>query len=177
MQHWRSILNEKLLPAVRRDSFWRKELTRVAEGKVPSRSIHLAIFVQPYLQYVLDGSKTVESRFSTRRFAPYDQVKQEDIILLKEASGPVVGICQVKTAWFYELEEESWGEIKQNYTKELCAQDPQFWHDRQDALFATLIRIGQVLPIEPFSVEKRDRRGWVVLHAPPPQMEFQFEQV
>lgn len=175
MQDWHSLLYEKLLPAVQYDPFWRKELAQIAEERLSSRSIHLAIFVQPYLQYILDGSKTVESRFSTRRFAPYDQVKQEDIILLKEASGPVVGICQVSTAWFYELEEESWGEIKQNYTKELCAQDPQFWHDRQDASFATLIRISHVLQIKPFSVEKRDRRGWVILQSPPPQMEFQFE--
>lgn len=177
MQHWHSLLNEKLLPGVRHDPFWRNELTRVAEDKASSRSIHLAVFVQPYLQYILDGSKTIESRFSTRRFAPYDQVQQKDIILLKESSGPVVGICQARTVWFYELEEESWSEIKRNYTKELCAQDPQFWRDRQDASFATLILISHVLPIKPFSVEKRDRRGWVVLHAAPPQMEFQFEQV
>jgi hypothetical protein len=177
MQHWRSILNEKLLPAVRRDPFWHEELMQIAEDKTSSHSVHLAVFVQPYLQYILDGSKTIESRFSMRRFAPYDQVKQKDIILLKEASGPVVGICQVRTAWFYELEEESWCEIRQNYTKELCAQDPQFWRDRNGASFATLIRISHVLSIAPFSVEKRDRRGWVVLYAAPPQMKLQFEQV
>jgi len=177
MQNWLTLLNDKLLPAVQHNAFWCDVLTQFDVQEACRHSVHLAIFVEPYLQYVLDGSKTIESRFSTRRFAPYNQVGQGDIILLKKSSGPVVGICQVMTAWFYQLENKSWGEIKQNYSADLCAQDPKFWQDRKGASFATLIRIGHVLPVEPFAVDKRDRRGWVVLHAPSQQMEFQLEAV
>ena len=177
MQHWHSMLNDQLLPAVRHDQFWREAIEQFAASVKSRNSVHLAIFVEPYLQYVLDGKKTIESRFSTRRFAPYGQVDQGDIILLKKASGPIVGLCQVSSAWFYQLVKESLDKIKRDYAVELCAQDPEFWKEREGASFATLIRISNVLQIEPFAVSKRDRRGWVVLHSASQQMDFPMETV
>ncbi|NEO46376.1 MAG: ASCH domain-containing protein [Moorea sp. SIO4A3] len=125
--------------------------------------LHLAIFVEPYLQFILDGEKTVDSRFSTRRFAPYNRVEKGDVVLLKKSSGPIVGICQVSYVWFYELDPESWRTIK-GFADAICAQDPDFWKQREAASFATLMRIQNVKPIEPIKFVKRDRRGWVVLH-------------
>src|SRR4029077_16030744 len=47
---------------------------------------------QPFLSLVLNGPKTVESRFSRNRCAPFGEVEGGDIILLKEVSGPIRGI-------------------------------------------------------------------------------------
>lgn len=177
MQNWHSLLTDKLLPATGHDSFWSEYLNQLLAHEETPHSIHLAIFVEPYLQFVLDGLKTVESRFSTRRCAPYAQVEKGDIILLKRASGPVVGLCQVTNAWFYQLERASWQELKQTYAVELCAQDPSFWQERQHASYATLMRVGNVLQVEPFAIEKRDRRGWVVLQAASQQMSLRMEEI
>ena len=47
----------------------------------------MAIFRQPYLDLILDGKKTIESRFSLDRRAPYNSVKNGDKIIMKEFWG------------------------------------------------------------------------------------------
>lgn len=158
-----------LSAAVQGDAFWEPYLTRLAEQSV---ALHLAIFVEPYLQYVLDGQKTVESRFATRRFAPYQQVSAGDVLLLKASSGPIVGICEVAQAWFYHLDAESWQFIQRHFTEALCAQDPAFWTDRAHATFATLMRVRHVRRTPRIPYQKRDRRGWVVLRPAAAQLEL-----
>jgi hypothetical protein len=123
----------------------------------------LAVFVEPFLRYVLDGSKTVDSRFSTNRCAPFGQVKRGDILLLKRSGGPVVGIAQVRTVWSYRLNGASWRLIRERFTDALRAQEPEFWERRREATYATLMAIDNVTTVEPVEWEKRDRRGWVVL--------------
>ncbi len=145
------------------DSFWVNYLKKQISQDTPSIRLHLAIFVEPYLQYILKGSKTIESRFSNNRCAPYNTIEKGDIILLKKSGGPVLGICHVVDAWFYHLNKESWQSIKEEFKEALCAQDPEFWNNRKSASFATLIKIDNVKPIIPFMFYKKDRRGWVIL--------------
>jgi hypothetical protein len=123
----------------------------------------LAILVQPYLDYILQGRKTVESRFSANRMAPYHCVQEGDLILLKAASGPVVGMCWAKSAKFFDLRLHSIDLIRSEYAHALCAEDDSFWDSRRNASYATLIEIRGVIPLPGWKVEKRDRRGWVVL--------------
>jgi hypothetical protein len=133
------------------------------ESKLPSCGIHLAVFVEPFLGYVLDGSKTVESRFSVNRCAPFGQVSRGDVVLLKRAGGPVVGIAQVRTVWSYQLDKSSWRVIRKRFAEALRAQDPEFWERRSGASYATLMLMDHVRKLRPVGWEKRDRRGWVVL--------------
>lgn len=125
-------------------------------------SLHLAVFVEPYLSYVLDGSKTVESRFSTRPIPPHGCVREGDVILLKPSGRPIVGWCRAGTVWSYELDPSSWEEIRDRFSPALRAQD-DFWETRQAAQYATLIRVEDVHEVVPTPIDKRDRRGWVVL--------------
>lgn len=125
-------------------------------------ALHLAVFVEPYLSFILDGTKTVESRFSTRWIAPHGRISEGDVILLKATGKPIVGWCRAGTVWDYELDPTSWTEIRDRFAAPLRAQDG-FWESRQTAQFATLIKVEDVHPIAPISVDKRDRRGWVVL--------------
>lgn len=137
----------------------------------PTVAVHLAVFVEPFLRYVLEGRKTVESRFSVRPIPPYRSVAKGDVILLKRSGGPVVGMCEAAEAWDYVLDPTTWRSIRAEYAVALCAQDAIFWSQRQHARYATLIRIANVRRLEvPFEVPKRDRRGWVVFRrsAPPP---------
>lgn len=158
-----------LSAAAQGDVFWEPYLATLAHEAI---TLHLAIFVEPYLQYILEGKKTVESRFATRRFAPYQQVTTGDILLLKASGGPILGICQVAEVWFYHLDPESWQFIQRHFTEALCAQDPTFWTARQHATFATLMRVRHVHRIAPIPYAKRDRRGWVVLRPAAAQMEL-----
>lgn len=128
-----------------------------------SSQLHLAIFVEPYLSFILEGKKTVESRFSSVRCAPYARVRSGDVILLKRAGGPVSGLCFVNSAWFYELDRNTLGEIRQKFSDQICPAESTFWTSREGTSFATLISLTDVKRVPEFSVHKRDRRGWVVL--------------
>jgi hypothetical protein len=171
MTEWRALLIQSLIPAIRGNPFWEEYLTDLLSSS-KSSSIHLAVFIEPFLQYVLEGTKEIESRFSAVRCAPYHSVSKGDVVLLKRTGGPVLGLGLVESAWFYELEPDSWQEIRNNYATALCAFDPLFWEDRKNASFATLMRIEHVHAIPPIKVEKRDRRGWVVVKSASEQMQF-----
>jgi len=45
----------------------------------------------------------------------------------------------------------------------LCISDPEFWSARKNASYATLMRIQRTRKLPPIAVQKRDRRGWVLL--------------
>lgn len=144
--------------------------TRLGEALAGQGRIHLAVFVEPYLEYVLAGQKTVESRFSVTRCAPYRRVQEGDLLLLKRSGGPITGLCTVDRVWFYELDAHTLAGIRQQFSAALCAQDPRFWTSRTKACYATLMRVRDVARIPPLLVEKRDRRGWVVLRDTVAQM-------
>lgn len=172
MVTWNQSLAKDLRTAVEEDPFWSNKIGSLGSCESADASVHLAVLVEPYLQFILDGSKTVESRFSVRRFPPFNCVEPGDVILLKRSSGPIVGICEVTSAWFYRLNPKSWQEIRTEFTQALCAQDPNFWLTREAASFATLMRIHRVLEISPTQCNKRDRRGWVVLRTRQERFDF-----
>ena len=143
------------------DTLWHDRLHRwVEEGK--PFGVHVAIFSEPFLGYVLAGTKTVDSRFSKNRVAPYDHVASGDIILIKQAGGPVTAVCSAERVWFYEIDKDIFKEIRDQFGKLICASE-EFWRSRRERSYGTLILLKDVRPVEPFLIEKKDRRGWVTL--------------
>ena len=134
-------------------------------GKVIRRDtyagVHLGVFVEPFLAAILDGRKTVESRFGVHRCAPFDCVQPGDVILLKRSGGPVVGVAVAGEARYYELDAETLEDIRTRYASRIYAEDDEFWEARAEKRFATLIDIDEVAEIATFEIDKRDRRGWV----------------
>jgi hypothetical protein len=143
------------------DCSWKLNMDRIADMHRPERA-HIAVMHEPYLSYILDGRKTIESRFSRHRIAPYDQVAQGDIVLFKLVSGPVTAVARVADVAFYRLDPTAWAAIRDRFSAALCA-DERFWEDRRHACYATLMRIADTRAIEPLVIDKRDRRPWVAL--------------
>lgn len=155
-----------LIKALRRvlapDAHWCYLLSQLADGQ--THTLHVGVFIEPYLQLVLDGKKTLESRFSINRTAPYGKVVDGDLLLLKRSGGPIVGICQIAHAWSYELDAAAWDTLKTQHARELCIQSPAFWEQKRHANYATLMQVRHVRPIEPaIAFVKSDRRGWLTL--------------
>lgn len=146
----------------RHDETWSEVVEGHLHGSDGQTGIHLAIVLEPYLQFILDGSKSVESRFSRNGCAPFERVAAGDVVLLKRSSGPVVGVCTVSNVWNYRLTPTTLLEIKDRFGHAICPQEG-FWEDRRDAAFATLMRIDDSRPLPDLTVPKKDRRGWVVL--------------
>jgi len=158
------------------DPAWSERLADMEE-KIRSQAsvrIHLAVFVEPYLGFLLDGTKTVESRFSINRCAPFQRAETGDLILVKRSGGGVVAVCEIASKWYYELDHTAWGIIKQRFAAPLAIRDHAFWEQRKDACYASLFKVKHLKVIDPLPFEKRDRRGWVVLDAPRPRQSALF---
>ena len=55
----------------------------------------------------------------------------------------------------------TWGRVR-SLSREICA-DEDFWESRRDKRYASLMHIAAITAIEPFVIDKADRRAWVVL--------------
>lgn len=154
---------DELLQQVEGHSFWLTYLT-AATNPQSSVGIHVAIFSEPFLTLVLSGEKTIESRFSKNRCAPYGEIDQGDIILIKEVAGPICGIALAGRTWCYDLVSEPIERIRCRFGHGIHADDV-FWSSRADALYATLIELDATASIAPVRCDKRDRRGWVSLRS------------
>jgi len=129
-----------------------------------ANSLHLAIFVEPFLTFVLDGRKTIESRFSIHRRPPFGCVRSGDLVLVKRSGGPIVAVAEVSKVWYYELDSQAWNFIRRKFSKQLCVDDPEFWESKSSAYFATLMQFARIEKLDEIECSKRDRRGWVVLN-------------
>ena len=143
---------------------WLARVTQLA-GDPPPRGLHLAVFREPFLDLILCGRKTVESRFSRNHVAPHGRLVEGDLLLLKRQSGPVAGIAEVGAANYYRLDPDTFTQIRATFASRLCAEAREFWEARSAARHATLAHIRQAAVVDPFWVDKRDRRAWVVLQS------------
>jgi hypothetical protein len=133
---------------------------RAIEGREPA-GVHLAVFVEPFLTAVLEGRKTMESRFTLTRQPPWRCVEPGDIILLKRSGGAIVGLVRAGEAQSHELSPSLVRLLRERFGVQLCATDDDFWSRRADKNYATLIEISDVELLSDVAIEKRDRRGWV----------------
>ncbi len=165
-------LVETLRSALRGDRFWYGFLSSKSDDQY---GLHLAVLVEPYLQLLISGRKTLESRFSRRQTPPYGIVSVGDVLLLKRSGGPILGICQVAETWFYQVDWAICEEIRRRFSDGLCVQkEEDFWEKVGMASFATLMRVSHVHALRPVSYQKRDRRAWVVLRSRSSQLRLKL---
>jgi hypothetical protein len=160
----------ELLEQVDGHHFWLSYLSDAVRPTSPI-GIHLAIFAEPFLSMILSGRKTIESRFSRNRRAPYGEIGDGDIILIKEVAGPICGLALARRSWCYDLVTEPIDRIRARFGLGIGGDD-EFWASRGDAHYATLIELDRPEAIAPVACDKRDRRGWVSLRSR--QMTFDF---
>jgi hypothetical protein len=128
---------------------------------------HLAVMTGHYLDRLLDGTKTIESRFTRHRVAPFEQVASGDVIFFKPAGGPITAAGLAGTVQHLDLGIVTLQRVADQYGAAIAPADASFWVGRAAARYATLVTMLDVVPTEPVPIHKRDRRGWVVLnHAP-----------
>lgn len=132
-----------------------------------SRGVHLAVLVEPFLRYILEGRKTVESRFSKNCIAPYQRIERGDLVLLKAAAGPVVGCFTASWVQCMELTSDVLAAVRTKYSAAICA-DEEFWAARAEKRYVTLVGVDQPQVLPSVRVAKSDRRGWMVLRPTTP---------
>jgi len=124
---------------------------------------HLVIFKKPYLEAILAGTKSVESRLNKTNRPPFNQVSKGDKLFLKESSGPVRATAKaVKVKQFETLCRYKTARLKQEYNHLIKGSD-EYWQSKAHCVFGTLIWLEEVKQIKPVRINKKDWRAWVVL--------------
>jgi len=153
-------LRSHLATSLSSDPAWDLALSRLARGEA---GLHLAVLTEPFCSLLLDGAKTIESRFSRVRCAPYGTLAEGDIVVVKKTGGPVTGAFQAGTVRSYHLNPARVVQLRDQYAAQICARDNQFWADRADCAYATLVDVTHVRLLAAQAFPKKDRRGWVQL--------------
>lgn len=142
----------------------KKSLLQQGINLFNSKAIHLAIVNDPYYKYILEGTKTIESRFSNNRVAPYNKISPNDIVLMKKAGRSIEYLFFAGEIMYYKSTSEIINDLKKSYSKEICANE-EFWEARREKKYITLIRIKKVQKTkENIFIEKKDKRGWVTFN-------------
>lgn len=127
-----------------------------------NKQIHLGIFTEPCLTYMLNGKKTIESRFSKNKIMLFEKITKDDIVLIKKSGGNIVAYFTIKEILFFDLQKNAIEKIKAKYNKALCVDD-SFWEKKKDSRYATLIKIDKLVELKPFSIHKKGMQTWILL--------------
>lgn len=125
---------------------------------------HIAILKQPFFDMVLSGEKTIESRWSMNKTAPYNKISVGDKIYFKQSGEPVTAFGVAKKVKFYELSPQMVQDIRLKYGKEIWTDKFEDWQGTKCKRFCTLIWLGDVQTISPIEVERSFGNGWKCLY-------------
>lgn len=161
---WKGKIIECLLRELMNDCDWGNEYIQLLKSD-SGIGLHLAVFSEPYLTLLLDGRKTIESRFSINNVCPFGRVSEGDIILAKKPGGLIsAGFIAKEVKYYNRLNLKKLMELDELYGKAICSDvDPDFWKLRMQVKYGTLIRVGRIKNFTPFESNKSDRTAWTVL--------------
>jgi ASC-1-like (ASCH) protein len=124
---------------------------------------HLVILKKTYIDAIVDGRKTIESRFYQTRHRWLSQINAGDKLFLKASSGPVMATATVADVKHFDnLTARQVAELQKQYNQQICG-DEQYWRDKKNSRFGVLVWLKDVKQIDPLSIRKFDWRAWVVL--------------
>lgn len=94
---------------------------------------HLAIMKKGYIEKILSGEKSIESRFSMNRITPFHRITTGDKVYLQETGKSVTASFTAgEVLYFSDLDEERISEIKAKYGHQICAEEA-FWENKMKA--------------------------------------------
>lgn len=126
---------------------------------------HLVILKRPYLDAILTGRKTIESRFMKTKCAPLGKIATGDRLFFKVSSGPVCATGRAgKVMDFENLTPKRIERMKRTYNDRIVGSE-EYWAKKRGCKFGVLVWFEEAKAIEPVWIDKKDWRAWVVLTA------------
>lgn len=125
---------------------------------------------KPTIEAILNGKKTIETRFSKHKISPFGEVASGDIVYMKPPGEEIVGRFKVKKVIFLDgLIQSDIEKIFNEYGLQISAGDPledkKYQREKSESSYGTLIFISESerFITSPIKIKKIDRRGWMVL--------------
>lgn len=124
---------------------------------------HLVILKREYINEILSGDKSIESRFMKRKGIPFGKISRGDKLFFKISAGPVCASGEVeKVKCVKNLTSEKIKQIRKQYGN-LIGGTKEYWKTIEEKRFCVLIWLKNTRPIAEKKINKRDRRAWVIL--------------
>ncbi len=129
---------------------------------------HIAILSkkEKFLNKILEGTKTIESRWYTHKKIPYKRISKGDTIYFKETGEPINVKCKVEKVLFIDiLNEENIAEIVNRFGDQIGI-DKKYIINLKNKKYCTLIFIKDVEKIKAFKINKRgfgNMAAWITL--------------
>lgn len=105
---------------------------------------HVAILLRRYIDLILQGSKTIESRLTRTACAPYRRIQPGDVIYFKQSSGPYRAIAVAGEVLFHEGLTATAVEALRRRHNEAIRGDEGYWARKRHSQYATLIALRDV---------------------------------
>ena len=106
--------------------------------------IHVAILKPGYIDAILKGRKTIESRLTKTMQPPHGRVEPGERIFLKASGGPFMATALAGKVWAFEnMVPRDVLRIRRTYGKAIGGDDP-YWQLKRDSRFATLIELQSI---------------------------------
>jgi ASC-1-like (ASCH) protein len=122
---------------------------------------HVAIMKKSwgFIDKILGGEKTIESRWSVSRRKPWDTVQKGDIIYFKNSGEPVTArACVERVIQFSALTTASVKKILKKYGQKdgMTLRDtPLFFEKFKHANYCVLIFLKNSARVRPFTIDKK----------------------
>ena len=125
---------------------------------------HIAILKKPYLDLIIAGKKTIESRLTKTALPPYRRVGAGDLIYFKQSSGPFRATAVVERVRFYDdLSPGVVDEIRMAFGEVICGDD-EYWQMKRNSRYGTLLWLKNVREMDrEIAFGKLQGRAWFLL--------------
>lgn len=109
--------------------------------------IHVAVLKPLYIDAILEGRKTIESRLSITRREPFGLIHSGERIYFKARAGPFGVTARAGRIEFFEaLSPADVDRLRRDFTDRVGGE-PAYWRAKRSARFATMIHLEEVEPI------------------------------
>ncbi len=118
---------------------------------------HVAIMRnQKLINLILNGQKTIESRWYVNRICPWDRVHQNDTIYFKLSGGKVLAKAKVdKVLQFSNLNKNIFAKIIKQYGKAIGFTNMPDYQKYKNKKYCILIFLKEAHPVQkPFDIDK-----------------------
>lgn len=131
---------------------------------------HVAILSKSrkLLLKIIEGKKTIESRWYKFKKTPYNNINPDDIVYFKESGEPVTVKSKVEKVLFFEdLNSEKIKKVIEEYGGGICISIA-YAEKLKDKNFCALIFLKDVEKIKPFNINKKGygvMAAWITLNS------------
>lgn len=119
---------------------------------------HVAIMNKKWklIPKILNGSKTIESRWYVNKIKPWNSIKENDSIYFKNSGEPITAYAKVsKVLQFENLNEKAFNDIINKYASAIKLLNTSYDDYYKSKNYCILIFLKEAHPVPSFNISKK----------------------